>query len=120
MRSSVTADIVCVFELRGTQTDAQKFILGRLRETAGAKDFRVSSVRVIRWCDPSTNLAREYVRSGVTRTRFTVQISVNFTLDGSYPEAQKWVLDQLMDNEPETLMNVESVNLYCSPVVEVP
>lgn len=119
MSSQVTANVICVFEIAGSQADAQKFIMERVRNTGGATNVAFSGFRLIRWCDPDLNVAKTYPRSGETYYRYTVSFEVHFTIAGSYAEAQKWLLDRLYEGEEKSLMNVESIQLNLIEIPEV-
>ncbi len=119
MRSNVSAEIVCVFEHAGTSVDAQRFIMARIRNVAGADRVGFNSIRIIRWCNPETNEPRQFTHSdGKQYFRYSAQFSVGFTIEGGYAEAQQWIVDRLNEDESTSYMNVQSVTMSVAPVAE--
>ena len=117
MRSNVSAEIVCVFEHAGTSVDAQRFIMTRIRNVAGADRVGFNSIRIIRWCNPETNEPRQFTHSdGKQYFRYSAQFSVGFTIEGGYAEAQQWIVDRLNEDESTSYMNVQSVTMSVAPV----
>lgn len=118
MRSNVNAETICVFEHTGTAVDAQKFILERIRDVAGADGVTFNSIRIVRWCDPETNIPRQFEHpDGKKYYRYNAQFSISFNIEGGSVEAQQWILDRLNEGEDQSYMNVQSVSLYTSTAV---
>lgn len=119
MRSYITAETICVFEHPGTSVDAQKYITARIRDVAGADGMSFNNIRIVRWCDPESNRPRQFAHpDGQLYYRYNAQFTVTFTLEGGAAEAQQWILDRLNEGEEDSYMNVQSVNLYVSPVAQ--
>ena len=118
MRSYITADTVCVFEHTGTSVDAQKFITSRIRDVAGVDGVSFNNIRIVRWCDPESNQPRRFEHpDGQMYFRYNAQFAITFTIEGKEAEAMQWVLDRLNEGEETSYMNVQSCNVYASPVV---
>ncbi len=117
MRSNATGEVTCVFENAGGRAEAQKFIMDRIRNMGSVKDLTFTSLRIIQWSDPESNQVRTFMHEdGKMYNRFTAQFTVTFTLEGSYAEAQAWLDKQLREGEGQSYMNVQSINLFCSPL----
>lgn len=117
MQSHVTADIICVFEHTGSSVDAQKFIMSRLRDVAGATGVSFNNIRIVRWSDPESNQPRQFEHpDGKMYYRYNAQTSISFAISGGHAEAHQWILDRLYEEEDTSYMNVQSINLYVNGV----
>ena len=109
------AYVVGIFEHDSDQAGALAFILGAL-DGVGVEDFTMLEIEVTQWSDPIANVPLEFMRSGTTFRKFTVTAQMRFKIDGSYPEAQKWLTTKLYVDEPKTHMNLQSFRLSGAPV----
>ena len=54
--------------------------------------------------------------------KYTVLVNATFEYEGGYPEAQNYIIQQLMEHEPQTHMNIQSLQLirWTTPGTDVP
>lgn len=117
MQSSVTAEVICVFEHTGTSVDAEKFVMARLRPLGTVKNLTFNNIRIVRWSDPESNQPRRFTHPDEKQYyRYNAQVSVSFIIEGGRSEAHQWILDRLYEEEDTTYMNVQSVNLFVGPM----
>lgn len=117
MKSSVTADVICVFEHTGTSVDAEKFIMARLRDLGAVKSLSFNNIRIVRWSDPESNQPRMFTHPDEKKYyRYNAQVSLSFLIEGGRSEAHQWLLDRLYEEEDSSYMNVQSINLFVGPI----
>ncbi len=58
----------------------------------------------------------------MAKYKFTVNLTAVFEMEGNYAQAQTWLLDQLMEDEENTHMNIQRLDLvrWSDPATNLP
>lgn len=118
MISSMYAFVVGIFEDEGDREAALSYVLSKLKDDGTVWDMDVQEIELVQWSDPHLNKQIKLYRDGKKFNKYTMNFQVRFAINGSYPEAQNWVVDKFMAEEAYNHMNLQMVRLSGGMLVE--
>lgn len=118
-RNAVWARVIAVFDYPGERDAALDWVLNRLTETPGVEQPVVTEIELTRWSDPRTKEVVVESRDGQNFLKYSLNATVTFYIEGSYREAQDWMVKTLMVDEPITYMNIQAIKMSAAEVSEI-